>query len=244
MEISQLLSTIFGNSYSKRGSLTKQKFNAQFYIEMDEDAGDTIFCKNNVSIKIGEKYLPGYLTLKACSINHEFSRLILHWTSNVQLQENTVTQDQRPLTQGELEEDEFFPSVFHIDLTEMKSLKFFFTDDQSSGHFVVGNHENHYKVFHFNLGGMNHLSEIFDNWRLCKRLELPVEEESRKKCFTVIPIYSIQPNQSFEESRYSPMTKLRWEMFFNPPGQLEDVANFRKVGLYIVLIILISYTWH
>jgi hypothetical protein len=40
--------------------------------------------------------------------------------------------------------DDSIPGVFHIDLTEMKSLKFFFKEDTTSGHFVVGNHENHY----------------------------------------------------------------------------------------------------
>ena len=233
METSRLMLFIIGNMKAKQEQGIRKQKAPRFYKDSGEnDNGETIFCKNNVCVFNG-KNVPGYLTLKACTINDEYTRLILHWTSNALLEESYVTEDQiGPMTDtGEnLNEDESTPGVFHIDLTEMKSLKFFFKDDQTSGHFVVGNHENHYKVFHFDLGGLNHLVEIFENWSLCKKMRLPVEEGARKKAFAVVPIYSIMPNQSFEESRYYPMTKARWKTFFNKIGQLEDVPNFRKVS--------------
>ena len=230
METSRLMLFIIGNMKGKDEQSAKKQNLPRFYRDSDEsDKGETIFSKNNVCVFNG-KHIPGYLTLKACTINDEYTRLILHWTSNVLLQESFVTDDQiRPMTTGENLDEDSSPGVFHIDLTEMKCLKFFFKEDKTSGHFVVGNHENHYKVFHFDLGGLNHLVEIFENWSLCKKMRLPVEERARKKAFAVVPIYSILPNQSFEESRYYPMTKARWKTFFNKVGQLEDVPNFRKV---------------
>ena len=232
MEVSRIISAIFRNVYDRDdANIAKHKFNTRFYRQTDDEEGEIIFCKNNVCVYSGEKHLPGYMTLKACALDEQLTRLILHWTSNIQLQENIVIEDQRLLTDKQDEQDETFPYVFHIDLTEMKTLKLFFQeDDLNSGHFVIGNHENHYKVFHFHHGALNHLAEILDGWTLCKRMKLPAEE-SRKLCFSVIPIFYIQPNHSFQESRYSPMTKERWQTFFNAFGQLEDVANFRKVRL-------------
>ena len=229
METSRLMLFVLGNMKAREKQTTGRQNLPRFYKDSDEnDHGETIFCKNNVCI-YNEKNVPGYLTLKACTINDEYTRIILHWTSNALLEESYVTDDQiRPVLDNS-NDDEPFPGVFHIDLTEMKSLKFFFKEDNSSGHFVVGNHENHYKVFHFDLGGMNHLIEIFENWSLCKKIRLPVEEQLRKQAFKIVPIYSIFPNQSFEESRYCPMTKARWKTFLNKTGQVEDVANFRKV---------------
>lgn len=234
METSRLMLFVIGSMKAREQQSTRKQNLPRFYKDSDEsDQGETIFCKNNVCVFNG-KHIPGYLTLKACTINDEYTRLILHWTSNAFLQESYVTDEQiRPMTTDDENfiNDGSFPGVFHIDLTEMKSLKFFFKEDTTSGHFVVGNHENHYKVFHFDLGGMNHLVEIFENWSLCKKMRLPDEERARKKAFAVVPIYSISPNQSFEESRYYPMTKARWKTFLNKAGQLEDVPNFRKVYL-------------
>ena len=229
METSRLMLFVLGNMKAREKQTTGRQNLPRFYQDSDEnDHGETIFCKNNVCI-YNEKNVPGYLTLKACTINDEYTRIILHWTSNALLEESYVTDDQiRPVLDNS-SDDEPFPGVFHTDLTEMKSLKFFFKEDNSSGHFVVGNHENHYKVFHFDLGGMNHLIEIFENWSLCKKIRLPVEEQLRKQAFKIVPIYSISPNQSFEESRYRPMTKARWKTFLNKTGQVEDVSNFRKV---------------
>ena len=235
METSRLMLLFLGNMKSAEELGSKKRNIPRFYKDSDEnDQGETIFCKNNVCLYYDGTNIPGYFTLKACTINDEYTRLILHWTSNALLQQNYVTDEQvAPLSSENLSDDSW-PSVFHIDLTEMKSLKFFFKDDKTSGHFVVGNHENHYKVFHFHLGGMNHLVEIFENWSLCKTMKLPYEERERKTAFAVVPIYSISPNQSFEESRYHPMTKARWKTFLNKAGQLEDVANFRKVCLFLL----------
>ena len=232
METSRLMLFIIGSMKTREKQNSNKQNLPRFYKDNDEtDQGETIFCKNNVCV-FNDKHIPGYLTLKACTINDEYTRLILHWTSNALLQESYVTDDQiKSITDGDLNDDSF-PGVFHIDLTEMKCLKFFFKEDETSGHFVVGNHENHYKVFHFDLGGMNHLVEIFENWSLCKEMKIPVEEQPRKKAFVIAPIYSILPNQSFEESRYFPMTKARWKTFLNKAGQLEDVSNFRKVLHY------------
>lgn len=248
MEVGRIISAFLGNSYDKdEQSIRKQKFNARFYVQTNEDEGETIFCKNNVCVFHGEKHYPGYITLKACTVNEEYTRLILHWTSNGQLQENLIEEDQRPLTLDTEVSEEDFSDVFHIDLTDMKVLKFFFNDEnQTSGHFVIGNHENHYKVFKFQFGAMNHLVEILDGWALCKKIKLPAEELWRKKCFAVIPIYSIQANQSFEESRYSPMDKSRFGAFFNASGQLEDISNFRKVSwkLYKLCCVIVSLNKH
>lgn len=229
METHRLMLFIIGNMKSNGEKNTRKQNLPRFYANVGEsnDEGETIFCKNNVCVFNGT-HIPGYLTLKACTINNEYTRLILHWTSNVFLLQSYVTDDQTRA--DNLINDDSCPGIFHIDLTEMKTLKLFFTEDNTSGHFVVGNHENHYKVFHFDLGGMNHLVEIFENWSLCKKMRLPVEERCRKIAFEVVPIYSILPNQSFEESRYYPMTKARLKKFFNKAGQLEDVPNFRKVS--------------
>lgn len=226
---SHILLSLMGGIKSKQQENLEKSRLSRFYEDFDDfNQGEVIFCKNNVCIFNGV-HVPGYLTLKACTINNEYTRLILHWISNELLQESLVTDDEIQDAVIVNKSDDSKPTVFHIDLTEMRFLKCFFNEDQTSGHLVVGNHENHYKVFHFHLDGMIHLVEIFENWNLCRTITLPPEERARKKAFSIIPLYTIFPNQSFEESRYCPMTKARWKCFLNKSGQLEDVSNFRKV---------------
>ncbi|XP_046856705.1 TBC1 domain family member 16-like isoform X2 [Xenia sp. Carnegie-2017] len=229
---SHILLSLMGGIKSKQQENLEKSRLSRFYEDFDDfNQGEVIFCKNNVCI-FNRVHVPGYLTLKACTINNEYTRLILHWISNELLQESLVTDDEIQDAVIVNKSDDSKPTVFHIDLTEMRFLKCFFNEDQTSGHFVVGNHENHYKVFHFHLDGMIHLVEIFENWNLCRTIKLPPEERARKKAFSIIPLYTIFPNQSFEESRYCPMTKARWKCFLNKSGQLEDVSNFRKEVYY------------
>ena len=58
----------------------------------------------------------------------------------------------------------------------MRSLRIFFSAG-SSGQLVIASRESQYKVLHFHHGGLDKLSEIFDDWKF---LALPTSKVTGK----------------------------------------------------------------
>ncbi|EDO48014.1 predicted protein, partial [Nematostella vectensis] len=121
---------------------------------------------------------------------------------------------------------------FSVDLSEMKIMKLFYEEDEpNSGQFVIGNYENHYKVFNFNYGGLNRVTQILEDWPWCVG-ERRSQEEVRKRCFVVISKTQVRDDCYVEEGRYDPMSAETWKTFLNSSGQIEDVANFRRAVFF------------
>ena len=55
-------------------------------------------------------------------------------------------------------------NVFGINLIDMKTIKLFYSSlpDSDAGQFVIGSHDNEYKVFYFHNGGLHKVADIFD----------------------------------------------------------------------------------
>ncbi|MEJ1269220.1 TBC1 domain family member 16 [Cricetulus griseus] len=63
--------------------------------------------------------------------------------------------------------------VFRVDLGHMRSLRLFFSDEAcTSGQLVVASRESQYKIFHFHHGGLDKLSEVFQQWKFCTETHL------------------------------------------------------------------------
>ncbi|XP_054391817.2 TBC1 domain family member 16 isoform X2 [Pongo abelii] len=63
--------------------------------------------------------------------------------------------------------------VFRVDLGHMRSLRLFFSDEAcTSGQLVVASRESQYKVFHFHHGGLDKLSDVFQQWKYCTEMQL------------------------------------------------------------------------
>ncbi len=58
--------------------------------------------------------------------------------------------------------------VFSVDLSEMRSLRLFFSNSSfTSGQLVIASRESQYKILHFHHGGLDKLAEVFEEWRYC-----------------------------------------------------------------------------
>ena len=58
--------------------------------------------------------------------------------------------------------------VFSVDLSEMRSLRLFFSNAAyTSGQLVIASRESQYKILHFHHGGLDRLAEVFEEWRYC-----------------------------------------------------------------------------
>lgn len=54
---------------------------------------------------------------------------------------------------------------FSVDLSQMRSLRLFFNDDNcTSGQLVISSRESQYKILHFHHGGLDHLAQVLHQW--------------------------------------------------------------------------------
>ena len=129
-----------------------------------------------------------------------------------------------------------FGGIFAVNLTDMKTLKLFYSNDKfTSGQLVLGNYESQYKVFHFHHGGMDKLTEVFDKWKGCVVESDGDPLETKQKIYFIARLRVTKVNGENgkelhpEEGYHQPMNLVMWRSFLNPMGQIEDVNNFRKV---------------
>lgn len=223
------------------GAFSGHKQPSQFFIDDDDDCGEEeelLFCKNNVSVpdsKVEQGETPGYFILKCRTRLSGRKRLIISWTPNTHLVGKHRTSSETPprtvTTSTSPERQDQPQKVFNVDLSEMKSLLLFYdSDKRTSGQFVIGNYENHYKVFNFPIGGLEKITAILESWEWCVSQKVN-DDEKRKKLFLVTLRTPVNKDSHVEEGRYNPMPYDVWRTLFNEKGQLEDVANFRRVSI-------------
>ncbi|XP_015752147.1 PREDICTED: TBC1 domain family member 16-like [Acropora digitifera] len=221
-------------------------FSSSFYVDSEDDLDESdelLFCKNNVCVHVksalNDSHIPGYFKLSSKTRQSGHVRLRVTWIPNsflseqnskvtsVNLKEN-CTNCKEPLISRKS------PEMFNVDLSEMKTLRIFYDrDDVTCGQLVIGNLENHFKVFHFYHGGLDHIVQILEDWDWCSQVIEPLDQnEIRKKTFTIISKRILKQGFHPEEGRFDPMASNIWRTFFNESGQIEDVANFRKARRY------------
>lgn len=128
--------------------------------------------------------------------------------------------------------------VFSINLLDMKTVKLFYSGSaKDSGQFVIGSHENEYKVFHFHNAGLIKLTEIFDFWNGCLiDSDLIADEVGQQVYYIRNESKSLSEDGRDlhpEERRYKAMNMIMWHGFVNQNGQIEDGFNFRKVSVLL-----------
>ena len=223
---------------------------SSFYLDSEDDPSESeevLFCKNNVCVhssSLSESHSPGYFTLKSITHRSGLVRLLVAWTPNAYfLDEQPETTDHQIMDVRETEEPQISnisrsTEKFSVDLSEMKSVRLFNKqEDDSCGELVIGNYENHYKVFHFHHGGLDRITQVLQLWDWCARDINPLDEDDlRKKSFTMVSKRSLIEGFHPEEGRFDPMTVLTWKQLFDDRGRIEDVMNFRKVSSITIQI--------
>ncbi|XP_010576847.1 PREDICTED: TBC1 domain family member 16 isoform X2 [Haliaeetus leucocephalus] len=122
--------------------------------------------------------------------------------------------------------------VFRVDLGQMRSLRLFFSDEACTcGQLVVASRESQYKIFHFHHGGLDKLSEVFQQWKYCTETHLKDQQlTDEKTCmqFSIrrpkLPSSETHP----EENTYKRLDVSAWLHHLNESGQVEEEYKLQK----------------
>ncbi|XP_039937862.1 TBC1 domain family member 16 isoform X3 [Hirundo rustica] len=153
--------------------------------------------------------------------------------TSAQFQENNgQTQSTRWDEQQKVFALEQVCGVFRVDLGQMRSLRLFFSDEACTcGQLVVASRESQYKIFHFHHGGLDKLSEVFQQWKYCTETHLKDQQlADEKTCmqFSIrrpkLPSSETHP----EENSYRRLDVSAWLQHLNEAGQVEEEYKLRK----------------
>ncbi|XP_032097331.1 TBC1 domain family member 16 isoform X2 [Sapajus apella] len=192
--------------------------------DSDSDAFSSPFCLSPISAALAENR--GSVFLESDSSPPSSSDASLRFPdSNGLLQTPRWDEPQRVCALEQI------CGVFRVDLGHMRSLRLFFSDEAcTSGQLVVASRESQYKVFHFHHGGLDKLSDVFQQWQYCTEMRLQDQVAPEKTCmqFSIrrpkLPSSETHP----EESMYKRLDVSAWLSHLNELGQVEEEYKLRK----------------
>ncbi|CAF0844005.1 unnamed protein product [Didymodactylos carnosus] len=123
---------------------------------------------------------------------------------------------------------EQFCGVFSVNLGQMRSLRLFYCDElTNSGQLVIASCESQYKVLHFHQGGLDRLTNVFNEWNIFA-VEKAKAGFSNCHQFNVvhptIDLTDLHP----EEGCYHLITADVWKTYFSAHGEIQDNYQLRK----------------
>ncbi|XP_023794644.1 TBC1 domain family member 16 isoform X5 [Cyanistes caeruleus] len=205
--------------------------------DSDSDAFSSPFCLSPISEALGKSSSSVFLDSESrdtcdnrmtCSTSSASSL-----DTSAQFQENNgQTQSTRWDEQQKVFALEQVCGVFRVDLGQMRSLRLFFSDEACTcGQLVVASRESQYKIFHFHHGGLDKLSEVFQQWKYCTETHLKDQQlADEKTCmqFSIrrpkLPSSETHP----EENSYRRLDVSTWLHHLNEAGQVEEEYKLRK----------------
>ncbi|XP_065271874.1 TBC1 domain family member 16 isoform X4 [Emys orbicularis] len=202
--------------------------------DSDSDAFSSPFCLSPISEALGEGSSSVFLDNESRSDSDTHtSDCIFCLDTSAQFQENNrQAQNTRWDEQQKVFALEQICGVFRVDLGQMRSLRLFFSDEAcTSGQLVVASRESQYKIFHFHHGGLDKLSEVFQQWKYCTETHLKDQQlTDEKTCmqFSIrrpkLPSSETHP----EENTYKRLDVTAWLNHLNESGQVEEEYKLRK----------------
>ncbi|NWW02841.1 TBC16 protein, partial [Oreocharis arfaki] len=193
--------------------------------DSDSDAFSSPFCLSPISEALGKSSSSVFLDSEGSSASS--------LDTSAQFQENNgQTQSTRWDEQQKVFALEQVCGVFRVDLGQMRSLRLFFSDEACTcGQLVVASRESQYKIFHFHHGGLDKLSEVFQQWKYCTETHLKDQQlADEKTCmqFSIrrpkLPSSETHP----EENSYRRLDVSAWLHHLNEAGQVEEEYKLRK----------------
>lgn len=193
--------------------------------DSDSDAFSSPFCLSPISAALVEGNSSAFLESEGSSPSSSDANLRFP-DSNGLLQTPRWDEPQRGCALEQI------CGVFRVDLGHMRSLRLFFSDEAcTSGQLVVASRESQYKIFHFHHGGLDKLSEVFQQWKFCTETHLrdqQVTDERTCMQFSIrrpkLPSSEIHP----EESLYRRLDVSAWLNHLNDLGQVEEEYKLRQ----------------
>ncbi|KGL94787.1 TBC1 domain family member 16 [Charadrius vociferus] len=193
--------------------------------DSDSDAFSSPFCLSPISEALGKSSSSVFLDNESSSASS--------LDTSAQFQENNgPTQGTRWDEQQKVFALEQVCGVFRVDLGQMRSLRLFFSDEACTcGQLVVASRESQYKIFHFHHGGLDKLSEVFQQWKYCTETHLKDQQlTDEKTCmqFSIrrpkLPSSETHP----EENTYKRLDVSAWLHHLNEAGQVEEEYKLQK----------------
>ncbi|KAM9003854.1 TBC1 domain family member 16 isoform X3 [Sarcophilus harrisii] len=193
--------------------------------DSDSDAFSSPFCLSPISEALAESSSSVFLDNENSSTSSLDTNLQFPENSG-QLQNSKWDEQQKVFALEQI------CGVFRVDLGQMRSLRLFFSDEAcTSGQLVVASRESQYKVFHFHHGGLDKLSEVFQQWKHCTETHLKDQQVSNEKTcmqFSIrrpkLPSSETHP----EENMYKKLDVSTWLNHLNESGQVEEEYKLRK----------------
>ncbi|XP_038182560.1 TBC1 domain family member 16 isoform X1 [Arvicola amphibius] len=193
--------------------------------DSDSDAFSSPFCLSPISAALAEGNSSAFLESEGSSPSSLDANLRFP-DSNGLLQTPRWDEPQRGCALEQIY------GVFRVDLGHMRSLRLFFSDEAcTSGQLVVASRESQYKIFHFHHGGLDKLSEVFQQWKFCTETHLrdqQVTDERTCMQFSIrrpkLPSSETHP----EESLYRRLDVSAWLNHLNDLGQVEEEYKLRQ----------------
>ncbi|CAF4899946.1 unnamed protein product [Pieris macdunnoughi] len=123
---------------------------------------------------------------------------------------------------------------FSVDLSQMRSLRLFFNDDNCTcGQLVVASRESQYKILHFHHGGLDHLAQVLHRWHsLLHNIKLTPGSEEPNLPYRHFMVCRPEVQKSEQHPEEGKLPKITPELYYgkimNSKGVIEDDLFLRK----------------
>ncbi|XP_022126206.2 TBC1 domain family member 16 [Pieris rapae] len=123
---------------------------------------------------------------------------------------------------------------FSVDLSQMRSLRLFFNDDNCTcGQLVVASRESQYKILHFHHGGLDHLAQVLHRWHsLLHNIKLTPGSEEPNIPYRHFMVCRPEVQKSEQHPEEGKLPKITPELYYgkimNSKGVIEDDLFLRK----------------
>lgn len=123
---------------------------------------------------------------------------------------------------------------FSVDLSQMRSLRLFFNDEQcTSGQLVIASRESQYKILHFHHGGLDHLAQVLHQWHcLLHNIKATPGHDEANLPYRQFMVCRPEVRKSELHPEEGKVPKITTEYFYgqllNEKGQIEDDLQLRK----------------
>ncbi|CAG9800264.1 unnamed protein product [Chironomus riparius] len=123
---------------------------------------------------------------------------------------------------------------FSVDLSQMRSLRLFFNDEQcTSGQLVIASRESQYKILHFHHGGLDHLAQVLHQWHcLLHNIKASPGHDEVNLPYRQFMVCRPEVRKSELHPEEGKVPKITTEYFYgqlvNEKGQIEDDLQLRK----------------
>jgi hypothetical protein len=132
-----------------------------------------------------------------------------------------------PIMSSRLHHIEKCQRRFSVDVSQMRSLRLFFSDDQcTSGQLIIASRESQYKILHFHHGGLDKLAQVLHQWHcILHNVKTRPDDNLPYRQFMVVCRPEIKKSELHPED--GKVQKITTEYFYgnllNDKGQLDDL---------------------